>query len=281
MTGWELVQTKRAMTLLVHFLFSEVLHHLFFDCCFERSNQLCLWYRNTEPGAWNWFGHTYNTTNCGDGTFCMNSGNETCCLNREGIKEITYHNNATIPTNAQAWTAYYENAGYSLPSTTIDPLTSTFPTLKSDTTLPVQSQPLNYATPSTSQQPSLINIVEPTHTSATATAMSSREKAIIGTASALGALLILGAVGSLYLFRRSRFKRSGKPGLKDRLEAVTIEDTGLTGHRMVGEMDATWDRSLDEAHLGGLNELMGRDNMALRAELTGQNGREVKAELPA
>lgn len=111
--------------------------------------------------------------------------------------------------------------------------------------------------------------------------MSSREKAIIGTASALGALLILGAVGSLYLFRRSRIKRSEKPGPKDRLEAVAIDDTGLTRPRMVGEMDATWDRPLDEAHLGGLNELTGRDDMGPRAELTGQNGKEVKAELPA
>lgn len=211
----------------------------------------------------------------------MNPGNETCCLNRKGIKEITYHNNATIPTNAQAWTTYYENAGYSLPSTTIDPSTSTFPTLKSNTPLPVQSQPLNHTASLASQQPSLTNIVEPTHTSATTTAISSRVKAIIGTASALGALLIVGAIGSLYLFRRSRIKRSEKLGPKDRLEAVAIEGTGLTGHRMVGEMDATWDRPLHEAHLGGLNELMGRDSMELRAEMTGQNRTEEKAELPA
>ena len=38
---------------------------------------------------------------------------------------------------------------------------------------------------------------------------------------------------------------------------------------MPREMDATWGRSLNEAHLGGLNELGVRDVPEQRAELRG------------
>ena len=89
---------------------------------------------------------------------------------------------------------------------------------------------------------------------------------MIGTTSALGALVILGAVGSLYLFRRSRSKQSRKPGPKPRPGA---EDAELAGHDVPREMDATRDRPLDEVHLGGLNELVGRRGRELRAELMG------------
>ena len=143
----------------------------------------------------------------------MYPGNETCCLDRKGSREITYHNPARIPTVAEAWTTYYEDAGYSLPTTTADPLTGTSHfsrntfTSYSSTTSATRSQSLNAVPSSSFHHSNATNISEPIHTSTATPAISSREKAIIGTASAVGALGILGAAGSFYLFRRSH-KRS-------------------------------------------------------------------------
>ena len=59
-----------------------------------------------------------------------------------------------------------------------------------------------------------------------------------------------------------------------------IEDTALTGHRMLSEMDATWDRPLHEAQFGRLNELVGQSGEEQRPELMEQNRREKRVELP-
>ncbi len=153
---------------------------------------------------WNWFSYAENTTNCGDGTFCMDAGNETCCFNGEGIKEITYHNTATIPTVAEAWAIYYKDAGYSVPTTTRDPPTSNFLALNStsisptSTTMPAQTTQSLNPPQSPSEQLDPTNEPKPTPGSTFTTAISPGEKASIGTAGALGAL---GLAGSLYLFR--------------------------------------------------------------------------------
>ena len=59
-----------------------------------------------------------------------------------------------------------------------------------------------------------------------------------------------------------------------------VNGASSTGAGLPTEMDATWDRPLDEAHLGGLNELVGQDGREQRAELMEPNGRELRAELP-
>ena len=223
---------------------------------------------------WNWFGYTQNTTDCGDGTFCMNPGNETCCFDHKGTKEITYHNTATIPTVAASWATYYGDAGYSIPSMTSSPSTSTVtisqPTSISQTssTLPTQPQPLNTAPASTSQQIPPTNTTKLIPSSTITTTMTPHEKAVIGTGGALGALGVLGIICSLYLYRRSRNKRSRKHGPRFRTESDPDEQIELNGHEVGKEMDAKMTRPLDRAHLSGPNELMGQDPREWRAELS-------------
>ena len=240
---------------------------------------------HTDPNVANWFDYRQNTTNCGDGTLCMNSGNETCCFNGKGIKEIKYHNDATIPTIAEAWSTYYEDAGYSIPTTTSSSLRSTLSTSKStlisyaSTLLPVQTQSQDDIPPSSSQQPTPTNTPNPAQASTTTSAIGPRVKAVIGTTSALGAVGIVGAVISFCLFRRARSKRSGNFGPKP--EAIRVEDTELAAHDVQRKTDARSDRPVDGAHLGGLHELIGQDREEQRAELTGQNERKKRVELSA
>ena len=204
----------------------------------------------------------------------MNPSNETCCLNREGIRVTVYHNPARIPTIAEAWTTYYEDAGYTLPTTMAGPLTtaSSFSRNKvipyTSTTLSRQSHSLIGVTTSSSQHATATSTSEAIDTSTPNPAITPREKAIVGTASAVGGLGLLGAVGSVYLFRRSR-KRLDQLETKLRLERVNPKYTSSTEQGVLREMDATWDRPLNEAHLGGLNELERQD------------GREERVELPA
>ena len=224
---------------------------------------------DTDPTVWDWFGYKQNTTNCGDGTFCMNPGNETCCLSHKGTKEITYHNSATIPTVANALATYYEDANYSIPSTTSGFSTSTAagsqPTSISQAS---QSQTPNNLPASSSQHPSPTNSTALTPIATTTTALSSHEKAAIGTGSALGGVGVLGIVCSIYLYRRSRNKRSGELGLRYRAELDSNEQIELSGDDVRSEMDATLTRPLDRARLKWSNELMGHDPRHSRAELS-------------
>ena len=230
----------------------------------------------------------------------MNSGNETCCFNHKGIKEIKYHNDATIPTIAEAWSTYYEDAGYSIPTTTSSALRSTLSTSKStlisytSTLLPAQTQSQDDIQPSSSQQPTPTDTPNPAQASTT-TAIGPRGKAIIGTTSALGAVGILGAVISFCLFRRARSKRSGnfgpksevirledtEFGPKSELEAIRVENTELAAHDVQRKTDARSDRLFDGTHLGRLHELIGQDREEQRAEMTGQNERKKGVELSA
>ena len=215
----------------------------------------------------------------------MYPGNETCCFNRKGSREITYHNPARIPTIAEAWTAYYEDAGYSLPTTTADHLTrtshfsrSTF-TSYTSTTPYMQPQSLNVVPTSSLNHPIAMNTSDPMQMSTTSAAISPREKAIIGTVSAVGALGILGTAVSLYLFRRLH-KRQKQPEQKPRLDSVMVEDTALAGHGILSETEAKRDRPLHQAQLGGLHEPVGQSGKEQKPKPMEQNGREERAELP-
>ena len=277
MTEWEAVPIEPGMILLVHFHFFKVFVFLNPFCFCSTLGWPCLWYGNTDPRAWNWFSYAENTTNCGDGTFCIDPGNETCCFNGEGVKEITYHNTATIPTVAEEWTTYYEDAGYSVPTTTSTASASTFPPSKgttstsissTSTTMPAQSQSLNLPQAVSKQSAPTIT-PEPTPASTTTTAIGPREKVVIGTASALGALGALMLVGLLYHIRRSRIRRREQNRSELAAEVVNFDERKLTGHSAPMQTDVTWDWSSKGAHASGAMEVIGLDGEGQIAEMTG------------
>lgn len=199
----------------------------------------------------------------------MNPGNETCCFNREGVKEITYHNTATIPTVAEEWTTYYEDADYSVPASTTSQSTSTVLASKeiseitAPTTSPAPSQRLSVS-PSPASQSSPTDAPKPKPASTSKTTLSNAEKAIIGIASAVG---VLGAVGSLYLFQRSRAKRRAQPESMQTRNAHLVEMSG-TGYTDPSEMDAPWDWLPGELHNEVAHE-MGQNQEVQTAELSG------------
>lgn len=237
----------------------------------------------------------------------MNPGNETCCFNHKGVKEITYHNTATIPTVANEWNTYYEDAGYSVPITTSDPSSSTFLAFKdtsiSSTSTTVSSQPQlpNVSAPPSSQiststslafkdtsvsststtvpsQPQLLNVSAPpssqTSTSTPNPAPASKPKTTVTPSEkaiigTVGAFAVLGAFGSVYSFRRSRTKRMIQHGSKPTPEAHPGWRSELMGHDTRTEMEATCGRPLDKAYLGGSNELVRQDGRVERAEMPG------------
>ena len=200
----------------------------------------------------------------------MNPGNETCCFNDEGVKEITYHNTATIPTVAEEWTTYYQDAGYSVPTTTTPQSTSTVLASKdisqnsAPTTSPSHSQRLDVTSSSTGQTNST-GIPEPVPALTPKTTISPGEKVIIGVASAVG---VLGAIGSLYLFQRSRAKRRAQSDSMQTRKAHLVEKCGI-GYTAPSEMDARWGWQLVEAPNGVVHEMMGQNRDGHTVELSG------------
>ena len=192
----------------------------------------------------------------------MDPGNETCCFNHGGVKEITYHNTATIPTVAEEWTTYYQDAGYSVPTTTTSQSTSTILSSKDIAEIPAStasaahSQRLNVSSSPTSQTIST-GVPEPVPASTSKTTIGPGEKTIIGIASAVG---VLGAIGSLYLFQRSRAKR--------RAQSHLFGKSGI-GYNAPAEMDAPWGWQLAEAPNGVEHEMVSRNQDGHTVELSG------------
>ena len=200
----------------------------------------------------------------------MNQGNDTCCYNRKGVQEITYHNTATIPTVAEEWTTYYEDADYSVPTTTTSQPTSTVLAsnsifeISASTTSPAPSQRLSVS-PSPAGQSSQTGAPKPVPALTPKTTLSNAEKAIIGIASAVG---VLGAVGSLYLFQRSRAKRRAQPESMQTRKTHLVEMSGI-GYTAPSEMDAPWDWLPGELHNEVAHEIMGQNQEVQTAELSG------------
>ena len=204
----------------------------------------------------------------------------------------------TIPTVAEAWATYYKDAGYSVPTTTRDPPTSTFLAFNStsisstSTTMPAQIQSLNLPQ-SPSRQLDPTNEPKTTPGSTITTAISPREKASIGTAGALGAL---GIAGSLYLFRRSKKKRLERIRSELAPEVVRSEETESRRPNAQTQMNTTSDWPVETMHLGGRNELTELDgrtetdtswgwltheaHVGGRNQLVGQGGKVKRAEMP-
>lgn len=225
---------------------------------------------NLDPGAVNYFDYKTNTTNCGDGTFCPNPGNITCCYDHQGVKQITFHNDATIPTVAAELSTYYEAANYSIPNPTSgsSPSTTsfsknTFIAMTSTRTLatPLVSQRSSaQSTPTADSEPTLAS--ESTPASRTSNSLSSGGKA--GVAIAAGACASMIGV-LLYLLRRTWKKRLTQPdfGTKGRWNG-TLE---MPGHDARTEMDAVEGRFPQELRSDGGRELMGQEGSHRRAEM--------------
>ena len=224
----------------------------------------------------------------------MNAGNETCCLDHEGVKEITYHNTATIPTVAEAWSTYYEDAGYSIPSTTSQISTSISiaskgaptsfipsTTGQTSTSLSIASKgaPTSFIPSTTGQTSTSLSIAskgaltsstpitsEKTSASAPATSISSSAKAFIGTAAGL---VFFGAVGSLYLFRRSRAKRLEQARAQSAPKVANFDVAELAESSVQTETNSTRVWPVNGTYLDGRNMLTGQGEGIERAEMSG------------
>ncbi|KAL2041785.1 hypothetical protein N7G274_005569 [Stereocaulon virgatum] len=140
------------------------------------------------------FSYARNTTQCNDGTICPFPNNQTCCDNKQGITEITYHNLRALPSSprnlAAALSTYYEGGAYS----TVGP-----PTSASSTTL---SLSVTSAVSSTSTSPESITSSPPPPASSSSSGLGVGSKAAIG----VGGAVAIGTLGAtlVYLLRRHR-----------------------------------------------------------------------------
>ena len=62
------------------------------------------------------FSFTLDTTDCGDGTYCPNADNQTCCDDQQGVEEIDYRGNQPLPTMAALLSSYYSSNNYTIPT---------------------------------------------------------------------------------------------------------------------------------------------------------------------
>lgn len=180
----------------------------------------------------------------------MNPGNETCCFNHEGVKEITYRNTAKIPTAAGEWKTYYQDAGYSVPTTTTHRSTSTLlaskdisktsasnPSAVHSQGLEISPSPANETGSTAAPRPvpaTTSAAPKPVPVSTSRTTISAGVKAIIGIASALG---LFGTVGSLYLFQKLRAERRAHHHSIQNRNALLIREDGLR-YNALSEKDA-------------------------------------------
>lgn len=220
------------------------------------------------PGAVNYFVYASNTTECSDGTFCPNPQNETCCFNDEGVREITFHNNAIIPTGAAELSRYYEEAGYSIPNLTSG--TSTSMTMSAEYTFisatwtVTSAGPLSPRTSPTQPIPTATFETPPPLT--TSTSLGSGAKAGVATAACVCATVI-GVL--LYLLRRSRKKRPIQPASETKSKGLQYEKSEMSGHDARTEMDAAngYSLQLQDMRPVGRNELLGRERSELGTEM--------------
>ena len=134
--------------------------------------------------------------------------------------------------------------------------------------MPAQSQSMNLPQ-AVSKQPAPTATPEPTPASTTTTAVGPREKVVIGTASALGALGALVLIGLLYQIRRSRIKRRVQTRSELPAEEVNFEGKKMTGHSAPIQTNVTLDWSSKRARPSGQMEVTGQDVEGEIAEMSG------------
>lgn len=129
-----------------------------------------------------------NVTNCSDGTICPNSNNQSCCAARKGVELISYHNTAIIPTPTDDLSAYYFNAGYSIPVTASAHSSSASNSL---------SMTITGATSAS------VKTLQTSTSSSSSSGLSKGASAGTGVGAALG-VLIVGAAVILFIYKRKR-----------------------------------------------------------------------------
>ena len=140
------------------------------------------------------FNASRNTTDCHDGTTCPNARNDTCCINKQGVSVITFHNTRIIPSTVTALTSYYEAGGYTIPTTAPGASVTELPAFPS-------------------AAPSSVPSSTTTHTPSSSSGLSSGAKAGIGVGVAVGAIAV--AVIALLFLLKYRKRRRQFDGQRD------------------------------------------------------------------
>ncbi|CAL8574647.1 hypothetical protein XPA_000602 [Xanthoria parietina] len=161
------------------------------------------------------FDYNKNTTRCRDTspqTLCpvnyffnnpdnatsVNTSNDTCCDNSQGIIEINYRNIAPLPEASADLSSYYARAGYTIPTDGIYKPAITSSTSTSSTSATAATG----TTTSAATSPSALSPSDP----APSPGLSTGAKAGIGIGAAAGILAVAGALIFLFIRRRKNLK---------------------------------------------------------------------------
>ena len=64
------------------------------------------------------FNFTLNTTNCHDGTLCVNPNSQACCFNAQGVAQVEHRRNGPLSTVAAVPSSCYSTNGHTMPTLT-------------------------------------------------------------------------------------------------------------------------------------------------------------------
>ena len=187
------------------------------------------------------FNYEDNTTACSDGTVCPFPDNSPCCAQGQGINETKFNRVNVFPTESTALSAYYAEAGYTIPPDSNAPASATG----------------SYTAPIVTTMAS----AQSRQTGTSGPGLDPGVKAGIGVGVTVGIGILL--CGPLYVLlrRKDRERKQKEAAEQEPLAAVhemevAKKETEMSGEGVVGEIDsAPRDRILREMHSSEIHEL--------------------------